>query len=135
MASRPAAWYIEQAGEQIALAAFAWKATQNHMAREKYSGQSTMTTWLGTVLGNTEIVWLDEVFADTNVRKKGNLQNFGAMCRGFMELLQSDTVAFRTINAKMVAATMRDFKTESQVFRANKGVPDRRDFVIIRSQR
>ncbi len=129
-ASRPTAWYMERNGEGVSLAAVAWRELPGTIAQEKYSDVSAMEPWLEDILGDA-VVWLDEVFADKTKQSFGNLRNFGAMCRGLCNELQSERMAFRTINPRMIAAAKRDFGNAAVVFERQLTVPDRRDFVII----
>ena len=93
-----------------------------------------MKDWLSRSVGMNDIGWLDEVFANKALRASGNLRNFGSMCIGMMERLDTDTLAYRTINERMVASTIRDFGDQATIFERGSGVPDRREFVVIRSK-
>lgn len=129
--TRETYWYAEEVNSQVALAAVAWKANSEMIVGEKYDNDSAMRKWLDTCFGNDEIVWLDEVFANKQVRTNGNLAEFKSMCLGFAVRLDSELVAFRTISDQMIKATERDFPENCTIFRRNEDVPDRRDFVII----
>lgn len=131
--SRPTVWYTEQEQAGLALAALSWKATPRLIAKEKYSDAPMMTDWIERAIGTDEVCWLDEVFANKVLRTSGNLRNFGAMCNGFMERLKTDTLAFRTKNERMTAASVRDFGERAQVIKKLDEDPGRRDFVVIRS--
>ena len=146
-ASRPTAWYAEQSEEGLTMAAVAWKATPSQIAAEKYPDVPEMAKWfrkklltpavrqnlwLGLRKEETQIAWLDEVFANKQIKPKGNLQNFGRMVVGLAERLDAELVAYRTIEPRMTAVATRDFgKYDATVFERSKKVPDRRDFVII----
>jgi hypothetical protein len=132
-ASRPTAWYTERAEDGLTLAAIAWQSPALTIAEEKYADVPEMAEWMSEQVGKEPIVWLDEVFANRALKISGNLRNFGAMNRGFMERLGSNTLAFRTINERMVAATKRDFASQSSVFEGRVMVPDRREFVVIKA--
>lgn len=132
---RPTAWYAEQADAGISLAAVSWKAEPRLIADEKYSDTPAMADWLQQTLGSDEVGWLDEVFANKEMQVAGNLRNFGAMCNGFMERLGTDTLAFRTINARMLAASTRDFGERATIYERAIEVPDRRDLVSLRGDR
>ncbi len=129
--SRPTAWYIESEDDKLGLAAVAWRTEVQTIAREKYEDVPAMASWLDKTLGAEPIVWLDEVFASRALRRTGNLRRFRAMNDGFMDQLGSDTIAFRTINERMVAAAERDFESQATIFRNYVDVPDRREFVVI----
>jgi hypothetical protein len=133
-ATRPTAWYTERNSDGLTLAAIAWEADAETIATEKYADVPAMDGWLRQQLGNEPIVWLDEVFANRSLQVSGNLRRFGNMCSGLTERLQNDTLAFRTINERMTAATIRDFPGSSTVFVREADVPDRREFVTIRSK-
>lgn len=132
--SRPTAWYAEQTDEGVSLAAVSWKAKPSLIAEEKYRNTPAMADWIEQTLGVEEVGWLDEVFANKALRVSGNLRNFGAMCNGFMERLGTDTIAFRTINERMIAASNRDFGEQAAVFERAMDVPDRREFVVLRGE-
>ncbi|HSW66183.1 MAG TPA: hypothetical protein VLI54_03535 [Bacillota bacterium] len=133
-ASRPTAWYAEQTPGGVALAALSWKAESGVIAKEKYSDTPAMDDWIQETLGAQAVGWLDEVFANRVLRTSGNLRNFGAMCDGFMERLKTDTLAFRTINERMLAVSRRDFGERATVFEQVIDVPDRRAFVVLKGR-
>ena len=132
-ASRPVAWYAEREANELTLAAIAWQASATTIAQEKYADVPAMGDWMSGQLGDKPLIWLDEVFANRAVRMSGNLRRFGTMNRGFMEQLNNPTLAFRTKNKRMTAAAKRDFGDQATVFKRDKTVPDRRDFVIIKT--
>lgn len=123
-------WWVESNELGITMAALAWKATAGVIADEKYPDQPEMKTWLKSRLGEGEIVWLDEVFADRTKKPSGNLKAFGQMCESFAEELLENTLAYRTISSQMISAARRDFDT-TEVFTSFDDVPDRRSFVIV----
>lgn len=131
-ATRPTDWYLERSGDNLALASVAWKATPSVIAQEKYT-DPTMQKWLNELLGPEPIVWLDEIFADRTIRQKDNLKRFGSICLGFMDRLESPTLAYRTISPAMVAAAKRDF-TNAKVYPGNIDVPDRRTIVVLNGE-
>ena len=141
--SRPTAWYVEQNGEGLTMAAVAWRATSSVIAEEKYCNVAEISDWLNRILGNNEIMWLDEVFANKALKQRGNLQNFGSFVKGLANKLDVNTVAYRTISPQMVGAARRDFGDNAQIFAGQRDrtkvsnidiagtVPDRRDFMLI----
>lgn len=134
-ASRPTAWYTEQNGLGLTSAAIAWKATPSRIAEEKYSDVPEMTDWLQGLLGDDEIIWLDEVFANKDLQPTGNLKNFGNSVIGFTKILRSPTVAYRTKEPRMLTVAKRDFGVNATILTREKRVPDRRDFVTIKLSR
>lgn len=128
--ARSAYWWVESSELGVTMAALAWKATASIIADEKYPGQPEMKTWLQNRFGESEIVWLDEVFADRTKKPSGNLRAFGQMCESFTEQLSENTLAYRTISSQMITAARRDFDT-TEVLVGFADVPDRRSFVII----
>ena len=130
-ATRPTAWYTERTKAGLTLAAIAWEASASTIAREKYNDVTEMSGWLINKLGSEPVVWLDEVFANRALKTSGNLARFRAMNTGFMGRLNNTTIAFRTINERMIAATKRDYDGQSRVFEREVAVPDRREFVVI----
>ncbi len=139
-ASRPTAWYVEQNGDGVNLAVLAWTAPPSQIAEERYEDVPEMQEWikdrfLDPDKEDARILWLDEVFANKQVQARGNLRNFGTFVSGLAESLDVPTVAYRTIEPRMLAAAMRDFGIQStQLLSRNQDVPDRRDFVIIDTQ-
>jgi hypothetical protein len=133
--SRPTAWYTERSDAGLALAAVAWRAAPMVIAKEKYPDVPEMAEWLEATLGANDIVWLDEVFANKNLRGRGNLANFKSMVDGFAERLESPTIAYRTINPAMVRAATRDFGDDVMAFSKFTEVPDRRDFVLVNTSK
>jgi len=144
---RDAIWYVERDQGRIAMAALAWRATPGAIAEAKYPGQPAMRQWLKSSLvanqrslnevkksNNKEgkVVWLDEVFANKQIRSAGNLRNFGYMLRGMADRLGAATIAYRTIEPRMKRAPRRDFGADARIFEREVAVPDRRDFVVIR---
>ena len=109
----------------------AWKKTPAEIAKERYPENPKMEEWIISELGSDPIIWLDEVFADKTKKASGNLSNFGNMCIGFAEILNAEVLAYRTINAKMAGAAVRDFPNYVWAYKREMGVPDRRDFVSI----
>lgn len=131
--SFPVVWYVEQNERGLTLAAVAWKVTPQVIASKKYQDAPYMQEWLSQTLGPNELIWLDEVFANKLLKDSGNLQNFGSMCAGLVQRLNSQTLAFRTINSAMTRAAKRDFDDKVVVFERYASVPDRRDFVTIKT--
>ncbi len=147
--TRPTAWYTERDDEGLTLAAVAWKATPSRIAEEKYADNPGMRDWFRNRLSSPaeqlarrlgfnpkepEIMWLDEVFANREIKPKGNLQNFGSCVMGLSGILGTKWVAYRTIEPRMVAAAQRDFGYNTSVSERNKEVPDRRDFIVMRAE-
>lgn len=127
--TRPTSWYIEDGSEGTTIC-LAWRANWELIAREKYPGSAEMSEWLKT-RELSECVWLDEVFADLDKRPKGNLRRFGEICAQLCIQLESNRLAFRTINAGLVQAARRDFGEAVSVYKREVEVPDWRDFITI----
>src|SRR5690606_9470957 len=106
---RPTAWYVEQSDLGLTMAAVAWKALPSTIASEKYADLPEMSDWITDRLGNETVMWLDEVFANRQLKPKGNLQNFGRFVVGLANMLDCENVAYRTIEPRMTAAPKRDF--------------------------
>jgi hypothetical protein len=136
--TRPTDWYIERTMAGLAFAAVAWNAKAEQIADERYADVPVMKDWIKEQLEDRETVWLDEVFANKKVRLSGNLNNFEVMCETFKDRLGNDTLAFRTINPRLVAAAERDYGERAKVFKRQGSTeqgptaPDRREFVIIK---
>lgn len=130
-ASRPTAWYVEQNDNGVTLAALAWKAKATTIANEKYSDVPAMAEWLNNNLGGNDVMWLDEVFANKELKARGNLQRFGEFVTGMAQMLETQTVAYRTKEPRMIAVPERDYGLNAKVLARQKNVPDERDFVII----
>lgn len=129
--SRPTAWYAEQNDLGLAMAAVAWKALPSEIAIEKYSDVPEMGDWIVAKLGDEPVMWLDEVFANRKIKPRGNLQNFGGFVLGLARILDCETIAYRTIEPRMVAVAKRDFGDNAVVMSRKVDSPDRRDFVTI----
>ncbi len=140
--SRPTAWYAEQNDDGVTMAAVAWRTTPSVITEEKYADVPVMGHWIKDLFyrsfqgvpfytNEPEIMWLDEVFANRQIKPNGNLQNFGKFVVGLAEKLDCGLVAYRTIEPRMTTVAGRDFGTDAVVIKRNEGVPDRRDFVII----
>ena len=134
--TRRACWYIEETPAGLALAAVAWTADPVQIAAEKYPGSLEMAEWLKqkyapNATSSSEIVWLDEVFADRQVSRRNNLANFRPMVCGFSDRLDRTKVAYRTIAPAMTRAAMRDFGDDATIDKAKSDVPDWRNFVSI----
>lgn len=130
--SRSSLWYQERSEEGLQMFAFAWVATPEDIALEKYSDVPEMKDWLVDRLGDKPIIWLDEVAKDRDIRDKGNLDNFRSICEGYMERFGVSTIAYRTLNKAMTRVAERDFGDDAKIDYANKEVPDSRNFVVIR---
>lgn len=134
--TRPTEWYIEQENTSLTLAAIAWRAYPPQIIEERYKDVPEMSDWLSAKLApEISIVWLDEVFANKNIKPKGNLKNFGKFVVGLADILKVDFVAYRTIEPRMTAVATRDFKENVQIFKGNVDLPDRRDFVMIKAEK
>lgn len=129
--SRTTAWYAEQNEMGLTMAAVAWKAKPAYIASEKYSDVPVMSSWMTDMLGDEPIMWLDEVFSNKKVKISGNLKNFKKFVVGLAKMLDCDTVAYRTIEPRMMYVPSRDFKTNARILNEIVKVPDRRVFVII----
>ena len=129
--SHPTAWYAEQNEFGLTMGAVAWKALPIAIATEKYADVPEMSDWIVDRLGNERVVWLDEVFANRQLKSRGNLQNFGRFVAGLATMLDCENVAYRTIEPRMTAVPKRDFGEKAIVLTRKLDVPDRRDFVMI----
>jgi ribosomal protein S18 acetylase RimI-like enzyme len=127
----PTAWYVEQGYSGLTMASIAWKALPSALVQKKYADNQDMSKWLIDTLGDDEVIWLDEVFANRQLKPTGNLQNFGRFVTGFGNILKNDVVAYRTIEPRMIAAAKRDFGQNTKVFERGRDVPDRRDFIVV----
>ena len=130
----PTAWYLERFanGGGTTLAALAWCATATEIGAERYGDVPAMDAWLPRVLGDDKVMWLDDVFANTQLHPTDNLHNFGAFVKGLAEKLDAQTVAYLTIVPAMLHVAERDFGTAATVYKREADVPDRRNFVRIK---
>ena len=134
--THPACWYIEETPAGLALAAVAWTADPVQIAAEKYPGSLEMAAWLKQkyvphAASDSEILWLDAVFANRRISRRNNLVNFRPMVYGFSNRLDQTKVAYRTIAPAMTRAAMRDFGDDATIDKAKSDVPDWRNFVSI----
>ncbi len=125
-------WYMERVMGEVALAGYAARKGTNVLASTVYRRVNNAGEWLNEIISDQEVAWLHELFADRGVRKAGNLRNFSSMCSGMMESLKTESLAFCTINPRMVAAAIRGFGEKATVYEANHESLDHRDFVIIK---
>ena len=131
-ASRSTSWYVEQDETGgVMLAAVAWSATADVIAVDKYADVPEMSMWLRDTVGQGQIMWLDEVFANRKLRPAGNLRNFGEMVVGLSTRLNASLVAYRTIAPQMTKAPVRSFGKLTTIKSRKIDVPDRRNFVLI----
>lgn len=141
-ATRHTVWYLELAADEVALAALAWVAKPSKIIAEKYNDNLRMKSWLKTQIDDRPVVWLDEVFANKNVRPRNNLANFDSMVGCIQSELGISTVAYRTITPQMVYAGIRIGGTifgrngdRPPELGANSGtVPDWRDLIVVNGQ-
>lgn len=126
---RPAAWYLELVDEKVALAGLFWRATPELLAQEKYPDVPAMSPWLQDRYEASPFIWLDEMFANKNVRASANLLRFGSTVETMRDIFGIDRLAYRTITPQMKQAALRLGTTP---LRASVEVPDRRDFIDIR---
>ncbi len=129
--SRPTAWYTEQNKRGLTLGVVAWKSLPTMIAAEKYGDAPEISGWIVDKLGDSPVMWLDEVFANRKLKPRGNLQNFGKFVTGLAAMLDCETVAYRTIEPRMTAVPKRDFGDKATIYSRRIDLPDRRDFVII----
>ena len=129
--TKPTIWYTEESFDGVTLGATAYLSKPNQIAAEKYTDRPDMDIWLQATLGDNEIVWLDEIFANREISPSGNLLNFKEICNGFMDRLKCSNFSFRTINPKMISAAKKCFDGQVIVFEKEIDIPDRRDFVLI----
>ncbi len=129
-------WYLEEeaASRGIALAVLARRMDLKSIGNEIYPDNPAVASWLEVNYGSldNEIIWLEEVFANSSIRPTGNLKNFGSMCMRLARSMSVDTVAYRTINPKLISATKRDFRSQATISDPSfNEIPDRRKFVTI----
>lgn len=131
--TRPTMWYVEQQlDDRVNLASVAWRATPSRIAEEKYADVPEMKEWLAEKFkDDPEITWLDDIFANRDVKANGNLNNFGELMAGLAGRLDTKNIAYRTIAPQMARAAIRDFGDRATVLERSQDVPDRRNFIII----
>lgn len=116
----------------VLLASLALGTTPEQIYSTYYADRprETMGYWLTATLPE-RLVWLAEVFADRTKRPQGNLRNFRAMCEQFAANLGSDTIAYRSINPRIISKAVAEFGSQCTVFEQEVQVPDRRAFVML----
>jgi len=126
-------WYVEETGDQrISLAVFAKHTNVGNLIEKTFDGNPSMQQWLSDIYPESDekLLWIEDIFADTNIREKGNLINFGSMVVRLA--VNTEKVAFSTLNPKIVRAAQRDFPDQSTIFDPRfKTTPDRKTFVTI----
>jgi hypothetical protein len=129
--TRSTSWYLERSSGRLALAMLAWKATAETITSEKYKKVPEMKQWVQDTIGEEPVGWLDEVFADSSVRPKGNLDNFVTACTGMAERLEVGKLVFRTVQPRMLSVARRFGEESSKILEPIIEVPDWRSFVVI----
>ncbi len=134
--SRLAALYTERVDQRVALTSVSWRGNVEVVASERYganneTGANEMSWFLDNQIGDQPLVWLDEVFANFEVRGSGNLARFGQMTRSIAGLLDVSRVAFRSVNPAMITPAIRDFGRYAKLYQPLIEVPDSRTFVLI----
>ena len=134
--SRLAALYTEKVANRVAVTSISWRGDATRISQERYGDNANqpMRSFLVDVLADQPVVWLDEVFANFNVRPRGNLDRFGSMTRTIAALLDVPRVAFRSINPAMISPAVRDFGRYAKTFEPLRQVPDERTFVLINTE-
>jgi hypothetical protein len=145
--TKKAVWYLEFVDDKLALAALAYRTSPRIIASERWPDVPAMDSWIESVFGPAEVIYLDEVFSDPtedSPRIEGNLDNFVPMVEEFQDRLDCQPVAYRTISPAMVKVAGR-FGNKARRYERSGGspvsqeidvrwdgtVPDRRDFVAI----
>lgn len=127
--SKTALWYLEADEDRLTMCALAWVGNARTVASEKYTVNPAMALWLESTMPDVSFIWIDEVFADRNIKPVGNLANFASMVDGFSERLELPTLAYRTITPQMLSAARR---IGARIWDADSDeLPDRRSFVRI----
>lgn len=132
-------WYLEKQGDNgaIIMAALARVTTVNALTEQLEESTPELSGWIKEKYQDSEskIVWIEDVFANTELRPKGNLKNFGKMCTLFALGTESTEIAYKTFNPKLVRAAQRDFGSDvtiaDPVF---EQIPGRNRFVSIKLQ-
>ena len=128
-------WYLEKVNGEVALAAFSFLADAKIIAEKKYPESQDMAEWLNTRFSESSFIWLDDIFANRNIRPTGNLRSFKIFCNKIGSELDSSVIAFRTINNMLINAVRRDFGEDCRILTRERDVPDRREFVILNLKR
>lgn len=123
--------YLEEFDQRVLLGALAWVSGPSEIAMKKYTdAPPELAGWLAETLPE-ECIWLDEVFADRNLRKRGNLWNFRSMCIEIGQALNQQTLAYRSINPRIIGKAQREFGVSCCIYEPQIDIPDRRAFVAI----
>ncbi len=117
---------LEREGRLPTMAMFGWVAGNDQIASERYEGSEDIDTFF-QVNAPPEFMWLDEVFADRQLKPEGNLRDFRSNCTRMLSSLGVDSFMYRTIAPQMIRAVERDFPEESVILRP----PDRRLIVKV----
>lgn len=104
-------WWLEKTPRgDIIMAALARIATVSGLLSEVLNEEPEIQSWMQQAHYNTDekVVWVQDIFADTRIRPKGNLKNFGAMCTRLAGN-STNLVMFGTVNPRLISAAQRDF--------------------------
>ncbi len=128
-------WYVEEIENgEMAMASYVTISDALTLTREKYSKNSAMQDWIEKFHGSNQFGWLDEVFANKEVRSTGNLKNFGAMITALAKTLDVNTISYRTINPRMLVAAIRDLGEQVTIYEPHTQVPDHRYYISINTE-
>ena len=92
----------------------------NELYERKYSDVPQMQTWLQELI-NGKFVWIEDTYANTAVKKKGNLRDRKEVLTAIASRYSGLLIATRTIVPAVISATARDVGQYTDVF---EGISD-----------
>lgn len=125
--------YLERLPDgSCVLAAVAWLATPAALAERAYSlpEEEPMRSWLAAHLP-LNFVWLEDIFANREVRPAGNLWNYRSMVGQLVAEFDHSVLGFRTFTEPLIAKTLGTFGDRARRFARFHDVPDRRDVLLV----
>lgn len=102
-------------------ATIARPTTPGELYIRKYQNVPEMRDWLGSKLPS-ELVWIEDTFANMNKQPKGNLRQRGDTLNKIAKYYGGIQIATRTLSEAIVASTLRDFKGVTATYIGAQGV-------------
>lgn len=128
-------WYLEKTPQgATVLATLARTTTIGGLMQFGFGDNPEMQAWLSARYSDPEekVVWIEDVFADTRIRPRGNLRNFGEICTKLAVGTDAEKVMFQTVNPRLIRATQRDFEDRTEIADPSfEEVPGTKKFVTV----
>jgi len=97
--------------------------TPGELYARKYADVPAMERWVGENL-DSELVWIEDTFADRNRQPRGNLKERGRTLGGIALRYGGLAIVTRTLAPQIIAATLRDMPESTDLFIGSEGIGD-----------